>query len=248
MAQQLVDLGEPVSDRTLTLNLIRGLNERFRDAGRHIRRDNPFLKFKDAVDELILEELTMAHQPPARPTALLAAGKGAPSGAPPPSSSGARPHTPPPTALSQWGLQLRGRASRRKSKDCCRRGGKSRSGETPPSSSNGQSGGGKPASAPSTGSAGGSSWPSFLHPWTMAIQLRPGPRPTTPLPAAPTPPQQHQALLVQQPRCKPCWPSRRKHTGRPGLGTAAGAGCIGTDGVLSLGARRPVPSRLADRC
>jgi len=95
MAQQLVDLGEPVSDRTLTLNLIRGLNERFRDAGRHIRRDNPFLKFKDAVDELILEELTMAHQPPARPTALLAAGKGAPSGAPPPSSSGARPHTPP---------------------------------------------------------------------------------------------------------------------------------------------------------
>jgi len=108
MAQQLVDLGEPVSDSTLTLNLIRGLNERFRDAGRHIRRDNPFLKFKDAVDELILEELTMAHQPPARPTALLAAGKGAPSGAPPPSSSGARPHTPPPNSPLTMGAPTPG--------------------------------------------------------------------------------------------------------------------------------------------
>jgi len=73
MAQQLADLGEPVSDRTLTLNLLRGLNERFRDAGRHIRRGHPFPKFKDAVDELMLEELTMAHQAPTPPTALLAA-------------------------------------------------------------------------------------------------------------------------------------------------------------------------------
>ena len=49
MAQQLADLGEPVTNRTLTLNLIRGLNERFRDTGRHIRRGNPFPKFKDTV-------------------------------------------------------------------------------------------------------------------------------------------------------------------------------------------------------
>ena len=110
MAQQLADLGEPVSDRTLTLNLLRGLNERFRDAGRHICRGHPFPKFKDAVDELILEELTMAHQAPTPPTALFAAGKGAPSGAPlpPPSSSGTCP-----PGLLQRGLQLRGREFRR---------------------------------------------------------------------------------------------------------------------------------------
>ena len=109
MVQQLADLGEPVTDHSLTLNLIRGLNKRFRDIGRRIRRGNPFPKFKDAVNELILEELTMAHQPSATSTALLAAGNGAPSGAPPPSSSGARP---PPAALPQRGLQLRGRESR----------------------------------------------------------------------------------------------------------------------------------------
>ena len=91
MAQQLADLGEPVSDRTPTLNLLRGLNKRFRDAGRHIRRGQPFPKFKNAVDELILEELTMAQQAPTPPTALLAAGKGTPSEAPPPSSSGTHP-------------------------------------------------------------------------------------------------------------------------------------------------------------
>jgi len=110
MAQQLPDLGEPVSDRTLTLNLLRGLNERFRDAGRHIRRGQPFPKFKNAVDELILEELTMAQQAPTPPTALLAAGKGAPSEAPPPPPSSSGTHPP---GLPQRGLQLRGREFRR---------------------------------------------------------------------------------------------------------------------------------------
>ncbi|RLM40551.1 uncharacterized protein C2845_PMPSC056095 [Panicum miliaceum] len=87
MAQQLADLGEPVTDHTFTLNLIRGLNERFRNIGRHIRRGNPFAKFKDAVNKLILEELTMAHQALPLLTALLAAvGKTTPAGAPPPPS------------------------------------------------------------------------------------------------------------------------------------------------------------------
>ena len=152
MAQQLADLGEPISDRTLTLNLLRGLNERFRDAGRHIRRGHPFPKFKNAVDELILEELTMAQQAPTPPTALLAAGKGAPPGrrrrrrprqalAPQPSCNG--------------GSNSGGGNSGGRSKDRRRRGGKPRSGEQSSSSGSGPSGGGKPASAPSTGGAGG---------------------------------------------------------------------------------------------
>ena len=185
MAQQLVDLGEHVTDRTLTLNLIRGLNERFSDAGCHIRRGNPFPKFKDAVNELILEELTMAHQPSAPSIALLAAGKGAPSGASPSSSSGARPSSPQQPSRN-GGSNSGGGNPGGKSKDRRRRSGKSRSGETPPSSSSGQSGGAKPTSTPSTGGAGGATWPSFLHSWAGAIQMWPGPRPTTPRPAAPT--------------------------------------------------------------
>jgi len=185
MAQQLADLGEPVSDRTLTLNLLRGLNERFRDAGRHIRRGHPFPKFKDAIDELILEELTMAHQAPTPPTALLDARKGAPSGVlplPPSSSSGTRP---PPRPLATGAGTPAGAP-------------RTASGEQSSSSGSGPSGGGKPASTPSTGGAGGATWPSFLHPWAGAIQMWPGPRPSTPLPVAPTPPQQQHALLVQQ--------------------------------------------------
>ena len=38
MADDLADLGEPVTDRTLVLNVIRGLNENFTDIGRHLRR------------------------------------------------------------------------------------------------------------------------------------------------------------------------------------------------------------------
>jgi hypothetical protein len=38
MADALGDLGEPVHDRTLVLNVIRGLNERFANIGLHLRR------------------------------------------------------------------------------------------------------------------------------------------------------------------------------------------------------------------
>lgn len=87
MAQQLVDLGEPVSDRTLVLNVIRGLNERFRDIGRHLRRSHPFPTFKEALAELTLEELTMEHHASAPSTALLVATGKAASG----TSSSSRP-------------------------------------------------------------------------------------------------------------------------------------------------------------
>jgi len=168
MAQQLADFGEPVTDRTLTLNLIRGLNERFRYVGRHIHRGSPFPKFKDAVNELILEELTMAHQPSAPSTALLAAVKTAPPRAPPPSSSASRPPQQPPR---NGGSTSGGGTSGGKPKDRRRRGGKSRLGGTSSSSSSSQPEGGKTATAPSTGGAGGTAWPSFLHPWAGAIQM-----------------------------------------------------------------------------
>ena len=60
MASDLGALGEVVLDRTLILNLIRGLNERFANIGLHLRWSQPFPSF-----------LALVHQV-ATPTALVA--------------------------------------------------------------------------------------------------------------------------------------------------------------------------------
>ena len=79
MAADLRALGEEVPDRTLMLTLIRGLNEQFKDVGRHIRRGRPFPSYLDARNDLLLEELNFNTAPPP-PSALLAStGKAAPS-------------------------------------------------------------------------------------------------------------------------------------------------------------------------
>ena len=69
MADQLGNLGEPVSDRTLVLNLVRGLNAKYTAIGRHIRRGRPFPTFLEAKNDLLLEEITVGaslHRPPRR--------------------------------------------------------------------------------------------------------------------------------------------------------------------------------------
>ena len=84
MADQLDDLGSPVSDRTLVLNVLRGLNERFTSIGVHLRRARPFPTFKEVQAELLLEEMNMAHQSSsASPAAFVASStpkQAAPSG------------------------------------------------------------------------------------------------------------------------------------------------------------------------
>lgn len=60
----LADLGEPISHRSLVINLIRGLNERFAPVGRHLRHGRPFPTLLEASDELALKELTMGVAPP----------------------------------------------------------------------------------------------------------------------------------------------------------------------------------------
>jgi len=77
MASDLGAFGEVVSDRTLVLNLIRGLNERFANIGLHLRRSQPFPSFLEAKEALRLEELTFAHQAET-PTALVATQTAAP--------------------------------------------------------------------------------------------------------------------------------------------------------------------------
>jgi hypothetical protein len=71
MADGLADLGTPVEDRILVLNILRVLNQRFEHMGSIIRRYSPFLNFLKVRDDLLLEEIHMdSIRPPAAPTAL----------------------------------------------------------------------------------------------------------------------------------------------------------------------------------
>uniref|UniRef100_J3N6S5 Uncharacterized protein n=1 Tax=Oryza brachyantha TaxID=4533 RepID=J3N6S5_ORYBR len=79
MANDLDDLGKHVSDRTLILNVIRGLSERFHDIGTHHRRGRPFPAFADVVSELTMEELTMVNRPSVPSTTLVATSQQAPN-------------------------------------------------------------------------------------------------------------------------------------------------------------------------
>jgi hypothetical protein len=72
MTDDLTALGEVVTDRTLVLNVLRGLNERFTHISALLRRVRPFPTFLEVKDDLPLEELTLESCPPS-PTATLAA-------------------------------------------------------------------------------------------------------------------------------------------------------------------------------
>ena len=60
MADALADLGEPVLDRTLVLNVLRGLNDRFQFMSQLVTRQKPFPSFADVRADLRLAELNMA--------------------------------------------------------------------------------------------------------------------------------------------------------------------------------------------
>lgn len=62
MADALGGFGEDVFDRTLILNVIRGLDEKFYHIGVHILRSSPFPTFLDARNELLLEDSLLANR------------------------------------------------------------------------------------------------------------------------------------------------------------------------------------------
>jgi hypothetical protein len=71
MADGLADLGAPVDDQILVLNILRGLNQRFEHVGSIIQHYSPFSNFLKVRDDLLLEELHIdSTGPPAVPTAL----------------------------------------------------------------------------------------------------------------------------------------------------------------------------------
>jgi len=89
MADDLTALGEVITDRTLVLNVIRGLNERFSHVGALLRRSRPFPTFLEARDDLILEELTLENkESPATALAASTAAAGSSSAASPTSNTG----------------------------------------------------------------------------------------------------------------------------------------------------------------
>ena len=86
MADALADLGEPVHDRTLVLNILQGLNERFQFMSQFITRQKPFPSFADVRADLRLAELNMAP-PSAPPSALVVSSSSKPPASQPASGS-----------------------------------------------------------------------------------------------------------------------------------------------------------------
>jgi hypothetical protein len=76
MADSLRDLSEPVADRTLVLNILRGLSPRYGHLNALIKRTVPFPTFHVMRNELLLEELTMETEAPAIASALYSAPHG----------------------------------------------------------------------------------------------------------------------------------------------------------------------------
>jgi hypothetical protein len=159
MADALADLGSPVDDRILVLNILRGLNPRFEHLGAIIRRYTPFLSFLKVWDDLILEELHLdSSGPPADATTLYTCPAHAPTR--PPAPSPAPPSRPP----SNGGTGKKGKNKKTAS------GGRGRGGTsvnttlTPPAPS------GIDAKAPA-------SWPTYVNPWQGHIAMYPGPLP-----------------------------------------------------------------------
>ena len=145
MADDLGDLGETVTDRTLVLNLIRGLNERYANIGLHLHRSHPFPSFLEAKDVLLLEELTLRHQA-STPTALVASHASAPAPAPAGGDS------------VGGGSGGSGGTNPKAPKNCrSKRGGKK------------DGTGGNQGGQGSSGGKGGQSGPSFWNPWTGSI-------------------------------------------------------------------------------
>ena len=63
MADSLGDLGWPVEDRILVLNVLRGLSDRYSYLRTWITRQRPFPTFLQVCDDLVMEELTQGLQP-----------------------------------------------------------------------------------------------------------------------------------------------------------------------------------------
>jgi hypothetical protein len=159
MADALADLGSPVDDWILVLNILRGLNPRFEHLGVIIRRYTPFPSFLKVRDDLILEELHLdSSGPPADATMLYTCPT--PTAARPPAPTSA----PPSRQLSNGGIGKKGKNKKNASGGRGRGGNSDNTTLTPPAPS------GTDAKVPA-------SWPTYVNPWQGHIAMYPGPLP-----------------------------------------------------------------------
>jgi hypothetical protein len=100
LADSLCDLGEPVADRTLVLNLLCGLSPCYGHLKALIKRTMPFPTFHVVRNEHLLEEITMTHEAHPPTSALYSTTTGTPasSGGLAPGTSSPPPPPPPPAA------------------------------------------------------------------------------------------------------------------------------------------------------
>jgi hypothetical protein len=183
MADDLTTLGEVVTDRTLVLNVLRGLNEHFTHIGALLRRARPFPTFLQVKDDLSLEEFTLGSRLPSPAAALTATTKSASqSGAG--NGAGSRPNRHGKRGGGGSGASGGGGGNGGT-------GGPTQQQHTAQQQPQQQAGGAKPVSLPSGG------WPTVYNPWTGTIQLWSGAC-HPPLAPIPRPLQQQQAFVTQQ--------------------------------------------------
>jgi hypothetical protein len=147
MADALADLRSPVDDQILVLNILRGLNPRFKHLSAIIRRYTPFPSFLKVRDDLILEELHLdSSGPPADATVLYTCI--APAATKPPAPAPAPPSRPP----SNDGTDKKGK-NKKNADDGGGRGGNSDNTTPTPLAPFGID-----AKVPA-------SWPTYVNPW-----------------------------------------------------------------------------------
>ncbi|KAI4984332.1 hypothetical protein ZWY2020_057651 [Hordeum vulgare] len=95
LAVAMSDVGEPVSDRSLTLQLIRGLSRRFHVMATLLPMQHPFPAFLQARSRLLLEEIAVIERERATGATALSIGHAGPSSGGGPSFGGGD-RTPPP--------------------------------------------------------------------------------------------------------------------------------------------------------
>jgi hypothetical protein len=165
-ADGLADLGAPVEDRILVLNIIWGLNQCFEYVGSIIRCYSPFLNFLKVRDDLLLEEIHMDST--GRPAALMAlyTNVASPAAKPPFSTPSRPPHG------GNGGNRTKSNNKNRNSGNGGGHNGKNNTG-------GGGRGGSSGQTTPPTGSDGRTNapWPTYDHPWQRHMTMYPDPVP-----------------------------------------------------------------------
>jgi hypothetical protein len=210
MADGLADLGAPVEDRILVLNILWGLNQCFEHVGSIIRLYSPFLNFLKVRDDLLLEEIHMDSTGPLAAPTVLYTNVGSPAAKPPSSTPSHPPHG------GNGGTGGNQTKYNNKNHNSGNGGGHNSKNNT---GGRGRGGSSSQTTAP-TGSDGRTNalWPTYSHLWQGHMTMYPGPVPagqqrpqafvaTLGLYASPGPlsvPQQQQ-LLYQQAAPAPRW-------------------------------------------